>query len=56
MELLRFHGLLMDVHLTSMMEIKSHGTMEVSRTSNERPSDFDDRSKISWSYGGFIDV
>jgi len=38
------------------MEVKFYGAMEVSWTSNGRPSDFHDGNKISWSYGGFIDV
>jgi hypothetical protein len=45
----------MDVYLISMMEIKSHGAMEVSWTSNEGLSDFHDGSKIPWSNGGFMD-
>ena len=30
----------MDVHLTSMAEVKSYGAMDVLQTSNGRPSDF----------------
>jgi hypothetical protein len=45
----------MEIYLTSMMEVKSHGAIEVSWTSNERPSDFHDGNKTPWSYGGFTD-
>jgi len=45
----------MEICLTSMMEIKSHGAMEIGWMSNGDLSDFHDGSKIPWSYGGFMD-
>jgi hypothetical protein len=57
MELWKLDGCLIKVCLTSMMEVKSHRAIEISWTSNGRPSDFHhgDRPPMElWMFHGLL--